>query len=42
MIFTATEDISYGEDNSLLKGIKTAIEGRSVLGLTQCENSYEK
>lgn len=42
MIFTATEDISYSEDNSLLKAIKSAIEDRSTLGVTQEENNYEK
>ena len=31
MIFTATEDISYSEDNSLLKAIKTAVENRSTV-----------
>lgn len=42
MIFTATEDISYNEENSLLKSIKTAIENRSTLSLNQEENGYEK
>lgn len=42
MIFTATEDISYSEENSLLKSIKTAIENRSTLSLNQEENGYEK
>lgn len=42
MIFTATEDISYSEDNSLLKAIKSAIEDRSTLSVTQEENNYEK
>lgn len=42
MIFTATEDISYSEENSLLKSIKTAIENRSTLNLNQEENGYEK
>lgn len=42
MIFTATEDISYSEETSLLKSIKTAIENRSTLSLNQEENGYEK
>lgn len=42
MIFTATEDIYYNEENSLLKSIKTAIENRSTLSLNQEENGYEK
>ena len=42
MIFTATEDISYSEETSLLKSIKTAIENRSTLNLNQEENGYEK
>lgn len=35
MIFTATEDISYSEDNSLLKSIQSAIESRTTLNETQ-------
>lgn len=42
MIFTATGDISYSEDNSLLKAIKSAIEDRSTLDSTEEGNSYEK
>lgn len=42
MIFTATEDIFYSEETSLLKSIKTAIENRSTLSLNQEENGYEK
>ena len=31
MIFTATEDIPYSEDNSLLKSLKSAISSRTTI-----------
>lgn len=31
MIFTATEDIPYSADNSLLKAVKTAVEDRALI-----------
>ena len=32
MIFTATEDVPYSNDLSLLKSIKTTIDTRTTLG----------
>lgn len=42
MIFTATEDIPYNEDNSLLKAIKTALDTRTTLNESQEDNIDEK